>query len=410
MKTTHFQKLTFPLVIALSCTAGLIYATNANPVADMKTPRAIHAKHQLMMADSLNSRRIQVVFALDATGSMSGLIAAAKEKIWSIASSLSQTKEGVQIEMGLVFYRDRGDDFVTKQVQLSANLDDVYRELMSISAGGGGDSPESVNQGLWEAVDKMSWTDSKDAYKAIFLVGDQPPHMDYQQDVLYTESCKRAQQKDIVINTILMGGDGSAKKIWEEIAACSQGSFFQMDMDVNNVEVSTPYDVQISKISDEIQQERLYYGGAEIMKKQKAKTEKSDYISSNASDAVKSRRAEYNMSVAGNSAFYGEQELIQDYSTGKVNIARLLEIQLPVKLAKMTLAERKAFLDQAVAKRKAQEQQLKELAVQRQEYLEKEMEKMDPDKVENSFNNQVFNSVQKQAGAKSIQIEGKAKY
>jgi Mg-chelatase subunit ChlD len=410
MKTSHFQKLTFPLVIAMSCVAGIIYATNGTNYMDTKALRKPPVKQGEMLADSLANRRIQVVFALDATGSMSGLIAAAKEKIWSIASSLSQTKDGVQIEMGLVFYRDRGDEFVTKQVQLSANLDDVYRELMSISANGGGDSPESVNQGLWEAIDKMSWTDGKDAYKAIFLVGDQPPHMDYQQDVPYTESCKRAQQKDIVINTILMGGDGSAKKIWQEIAACAQGSFFQMDMDVNNVEVSTPYDAQISKISDQLENERMYYGDADARKKQKDKVEKANYITANSSDEVKSRRAEYNISASGSTAFYGDKELVHDYEKGLVDLAKLKPEELPEKLRNKTLAEQKAILDLAVAQRKEYLTQLKALSAQRQEYLDKELGRMDVDKVENSFNNQVFKSVQQQAGAKSIQIEGKAKY
>src|SRR3954465_4592294 len=49
--------------------------------------------------------KIQIVFALDATGSMSGLIGAAKEKIWSIAGSLAQADPAPRIEMGLIFYR-----------------------------------------------------------------------------------------------------------------------------------------------------------------------------------------------------------------------------------------------------------------------------------------------------------------
>lgn len=56
-----------------------------------------------------------MVFALDATGSMAGLIAAAKDKIWSIAGSLAQTDDSIPIELGLIFYRDKGDAFITKK-------------------------------------------------------------------------------------------------------------------------------------------------------------------------------------------------------------------------------------------------------------------------------------------------------
>ena len=86
--------------------------------------------------------RIEVVFALDTTGSMSGLLQGAKDKIWSIASSMAQAEPAPEIRMGLVAYRDRGDEYVTRHVDLSEDLDSVYTELMDLHAGGGGDHRE----------------------------------------------------------------------------------------------------------------------------------------------------------------------------------------------------------------------------------------------------------------------------
>jgi hypothetical protein len=85
---------------------------------------------------------------------MGGLIQAAKEKIWSIASTMAAAQPAPQIRMGLVAYRDRGDDYVTRVVDLTADLDSVYAALMQFEAGGGGDGPESVNQALADALDK----------------------------------------------------------------------------------------------------------------------------------------------------------------------------------------------------------------------------------------------------------------
>ncbi|MCG8698888.1 MAG: VWA domain-containing protein, partial [Bacteroidales bacterium] len=62
----------------------------------------------------VDTPKIDIVFCLDATGSMSGLIQTAKEKIWSIASSMTQSEPEPDIRIGMVFYRDRGDNFVTK--------------------------------------------------------------------------------------------------------------------------------------------------------------------------------------------------------------------------------------------------------------------------------------------------------
>ena len=63
----------------------------------------------------IGTNKVEVVFVLDTTGSMGGLIEAAKEKIWSIATTLSQAHPAPEIRMGLVAYRDRGDAYVTQR-------------------------------------------------------------------------------------------------------------------------------------------------------------------------------------------------------------------------------------------------------------------------------------------------------
>ena len=146
--------------------------------------------------------RIDVVFVLDTTGSMGGMIEAAKEKIWSIASTMATAQPTPEIRMGLVAYRDRGDAYVTRVFDLSSDLDSVYAELMDFRADGGGDGPESVNKALHDAVHKMSWSQDTQAYRVLFLVGDAPPHMDYQDDVKYKDTVAMAQDKGITINTI----------------------------------------------------------------------------------------------------------------------------------------------------------------------------------------------------------------
>ncbi|MGZ8916451.1 MAG: VWA domain-containing protein, partial [Methylobacter sp.] len=109
--------------------------------------------------------QIEVVFVLDTTGSMSGLIAAAKEKIWSIASTMASAQTAPDIKMGLVAYRDRGDAYITQTIPLSPDLDSMYAKLMDFQADGGGDGPESVNQALHDAVNKITWSQNPNTYK-----------------------------------------------------------------------------------------------------------------------------------------------------------------------------------------------------------------------------------------------------
>ena len=49
--------------------------------------------------------RIEVCFVLDTTGSMSGLIKGAKQKIWSIANDMAGAKPTPRIRFGLIGYR-----------------------------------------------------------------------------------------------------------------------------------------------------------------------------------------------------------------------------------------------------------------------------------------------------------------
>ena len=78
---------------------------------------------------TLNKPKVDLVFVLDTTGSMSGLIQTAKDKIWSIATTMASAQPTPEIRIGLVAYRDRGDRYVTKLVDLSSDLDHRLNDL-----------------------------------------------------------------------------------------------------------------------------------------------------------------------------------------------------------------------------------------------------------------------------------------
>ncbi|HZT82441.1 MAG TPA: vWA domain-containing protein, partial [Gemmataceae bacterium] len=122
--------------------------------------------------------KIEVVFCLDTTGSMTGLIEGAKAKIWTICNQIAGGKPTPELKVGLVAYRDRGkEEYVTRVFDLTDDLDAVHGQLKGFRAAGGGDFPESVNEALHVAVNKITWGQDKSALRIIFLVGDAPPHM-----------------------------------------------------------------------------------------------------------------------------------------------------------------------------------------------------------------------------------------
>jgi hypothetical protein len=118
--------------------------------------------------------------------------------------------------MGLVAYRDIGDDYVTRKVELTRDIQDLYASLLELKARGGGDWPESVNEALDVAVNKLQWTAGSDARRIVF--GDAPPHMDYAQDTKYPLTLATAKQKDIIVNAVLAGNAADTERVWRDIA------------------------------------------------------------------------------------------------------------------------------------------------------------------------------------------------
>src|ERR1700719_4578444 len=215
--------------------------------------------------------RIEVCFVLDTTGSMGGLIEGAKQKIWSIANEMISAKPTPQLKLGLIGYRDRGDEYVVKSFNLTDYIDAIYGHLREFQAAGGGDFPESVNEALAEAIHKMSWSKDDKVLKIIFLVGDAPPHMDYPNSPKYPELCREAAKNDLIINTVQCGDATETKAIWQEIAKLAEGSYVAIPQSGNVAVISTPMDKELSQLNELIGATLIPYGDGKLQAEVHAK-------------------------------------------------------------------------------------------------------------------------------------------
>ncbi|RNC87286.1 MAG: VWA domain-containing protein [Winogradskyella sp.] len=346
------------------------------------------------------TKNAEIVFCLDATGSMSGLIGTAKEKIWDIVSELAQDGDIDTLKMGMVFYRDRGDDFVTKQIAMTTDLDEAYTELLEINAAGGGDSPESVNQGLHEAITQMQWSTDKKTYRTIFVVGDCPPHMDYQDDVKYTKSCRLAAEKGITINTIKLGNAcREAIPHFKNMASCTNGEFLMLDQDAQDYAIATPYDDDINRLSRNIDDTRMYYGTQSERTLNYSKKAKSMAVYESGSATANSARAEYKQSKAGQKVLYGYQEIVSDYDKGDFKIEDIEDDKLPDNLKGKTLEEKEAIVKNLSQKRKVDNAKLKELLKKKRAYIQ---QKTADENGRLSFSKEVLKVMKKQANKKAL--------
>lgn len=320
---------------------------------------------------NIDRPKIEVVFVLDTTGSMSGLIDAAKEKIWSIASTMASAQNAPDIKMGLVAYRDRGDAYVTQSVSLSSDLDSMYAKLMDYQADGGGDSPESVNQALYEAVNNMTWSQDQNTYKVVFLVGDAPAHMDYQDDVKYPETIKVAKTKGIIINTIQADQDSATTANWQQMASLANGDYFQVEQSGNAVAIATPFDRKMAILSKELDDTRLYFGNKEEKAKQASKVAATIKLHEEASDESRARRAEFNAAPSGKDNFLGEGELVDAITSGNVDLASIKNEDLPESIQALPMEEQAIVIKEKAAARDNLQQEMKVLAEKRNDFLKK---------------------------------------
>ena len=261
--------------------------------------------------------RMEVVFVLDTTGSMSGMIAGAKQKIWAIANKLKSAQPTPEIRFGLVGYRDRGDAYITKVFGLTSNLDEVYTNLYAFQADGGGDEPESVNEALYKAVHDLQWSSDPSVLRIIFLVGDARPHMDYRDDVKYPETCRLANQKGILINTLQCGRLDGTETVWREIAARTNGAYAAILQDGGSIKIETEYDREIIRLNLELNATIILYG---------SKTEQANaarnrsVLASLSSEAVADRSSYFSKSESGTVIAGGGGDLVVEVMNGRQQI------------------------------------------------------------------------------------------
>ena len=364
--------------------------TNPSPVAHLQPVFAIERP------------KVEVVFVLDTTSSMSGLIDAAKEKIWSIASSMASAQPAPDIHMGLVAFRDRGDAYITKVVDLSQDLDSMYATLIDLRAEGSGDGPESVNQALHDAVHSISWSQDPNSYKVIFLVGDAPPHMDYQNDVRFPETLSLAGQKGIVVNTVQCGQHVETQRIWEMIASNANGQYFNVAQDGNAVAIATPFDEELAALSEELDETRLFYGSAEDNVKHRKKIDATSKLQAKSSAQSLARRAVYNTTTAGESNLLGESDLVSAVESGRVDVTKIEKEVLPESLQALSRDELQDVVATTAHKRGELSRQIKALAEKRQAFLEEQVDASGT--AEDTLDHKIYEAVRIQA-AEAADIE-----
>ena len=345
---------------------------------------------------SQSKPRIEVCFVLDTTGSMGGLIEGAKQKIWSIANEMISAQPTPELKLGLIGYRDRGDEYVVKSFSLTDDIDAIYGHLREFQAGGGGDAPESVNEALAEAIHKMPWSSDSKVLKIIFLVGDAPPHMDYPNGPKYPDLCREAAKKDLIINTIQCGEMAETKPIWQEIAKLSEGSYVGISQSGNVAVISTPMDKELSRLNERIGTTLIPYGDSKLQAEVHAKYA----MAASAPVSAMADRLSYNSKTG--KAVQGRGELVDALNDKRLKLDEIDQKQLPTELQKLDRNELQKRIAKTRDERADLQKQIVEVSKKREAFIQSENKRLAAEGKGDAFDQKVTETLHAQAAKKGI--------
>ncbi len=333
---------------------------------------------------------------LDTTGSMGGLIEGAKQKIWSIANEMISAQPTPELKLGLIGYRDRGDEYVVKSFSLTDDIDAIYGHLREFQAGGGGDAPESVNEALAEAIHKMPWSGDSKVLKIIFLVGDAPPHMDYPNGPKYPDLCREAAKKDLIINTIQCGEMAETKSIWQEIAKLSEGSYVGISQSGNVAVISTPMDKELSRLNERIGATLIPYGDS----KRQAEVHAKYAMAAKGPVSAMADRLTYNSKTG--KAVQGRGELVDALNDNTLKLEDIDQKQLPAELQKLDRSELQKRIVKTRDERADLQKQIVEVSKKREAFIQSENKRLAAEGKGDAFDQKVAETVRAQAAKKGI--------
>ena len=342
---------------------------------------------------------VQLALLLDTSGSMDGLIDQAKSQLWKIVNELAKTKKnGSSVDLYVALYEygkqsipvDEG--YLRNIVPFTQDLDKISDELFKLQTNGG---DEYCGKVILNAVDNLQWNKSNDNLKIIFIAGNEPFT---QGNVDYKEACKKAIKKGIVVNTIFCGNyDEGIQTMWKDGADLADGKYMNIDHNAAIVHIDAPQDDDIIKLGQALNKTYIAFG--DYGKEKKELQAEQDANSMSLSPEVMVQR-----SVTKSGAQYKNSgwDLVDAKKDGTIKVEDLKDEELPEEMKKMTVQERKAYLDKMEKEREVIQNKINKLNDERSKYI---AQKMLDNKNENTLDAVMIKTIREQAKQKNYKFE-----
>ncbi|OEK09175.1 hypothetical protein A8C32_10615 [Flavivirga aquatica] len=352
---TYFKILVF-------CIA-LIGFTSCN--ANNKKQNIAHNQTKTTYPES-NKQFIKVALLLDTSNSMDGLIDQAKAQLWNIVNELSYAKCGnVKPNLQIALYEygnDRlnsNEGYIRQVLAFSDDLDDISKELFSLTTNGG---EEYCGHVIQTSLNQLNWGKNPDDLKLIFIAGNEPFT---QGKINYKDASTNAKEKDVTINTIFCGDyNQGISTSWKNGAQLTNGDYMAINQNKATVHIPSPYDDDILILNQKLNKTYIIYG-----KKGKEKIALQAEQDSKAQSYSKANAVSRTVSKSSHLYKNKTWDLVDAVEQEEVAIETIKDDTLPDELKGKSKAEIKTYVIKKSKEREAIQKKIQELNNKRKTFI-----------------------------------------
>jgi hypothetical protein len=353
------------LAVAIVCTAALLAFAFCKPHKQKQTTASV---------PPTTDQKIQVAILLDVSNSMDGLIDQAKAQLWTMVNTLGrvhcENKANPKIEIALYEYGTPRNDvrkgYIRQINNFITNLDSLSQNLFALTTNGG---DEYCGHVIYSSINELKWDSNPNSYKVIFIAGNESFR---QGNISFTQACTSAKSKGVIVNTIYCGErQQGIREFWNLMGECGNGSFTNINQDYKIEDIATPYDDEIFKLNEQLNNTYISYGarGQEFYEKQQKMDQANTMMSKKA--GIKRAEAKSNNMIYNNA----DWDLV-DRTAGKdAELEKIDKKTLPDSLQNKSTAELKAIVLQKQKERAAIQTKIIALNQQRQQYINDQKKK-----------------------------------
>lgn len=340
---------------------------------------------------------IKVALLLDTSNSMDGLIDQAKAQLWDIVNELSYAKcknEKPNLQIALYEYgNDRlngREGYIRKVLAFSDDLDEISKELFSLTTNGG---EEYCGQVIQTSLNQLSWGKNADDLKLIFIAGNEPFT---QGKVNYKDASTNAKEKDVTINTIFCGDyNQGISTSWKDGAKLTNGDYMAINQNNKTVHIASPYDDDILILNQKLNKTYVIYG-SQGRKKMALQAEQD----SNASGYSKANAVSRTVSKSSHLYKNKTWDLVDAVDLEEVVVEDIKEDALPEELKGKSAKDIKEYVTEKKKVRKDIQEKIQELNAKRKAYISQQKTES-----KNGLENALTRAIKEQAKKKNYSWE-----